>query len=416
MTPRRAAVLTAVGVVLLAGCTDGTRAGAGSTTPTASSAAASPGPLAADPDDAGVTPRTTALFRLAVSDAGVPGLVFQDPTDPSVLTDTRIGVGLDPAAAPVTPVDVESGNEIGSPVVGDDGSLTALAVLNGDQAFGLHVLRLAADGSQTATRVPDAGIGTLGYATTDGVADDGTTAVVASTDRSTDDPSAVDRVVVTTIDLAAARVTGRATADLGTDGPVDPRAVRIGPDGSVTVLVAPAPDATTTTGASLVRFGPGGADPQVVELDPTSRFDTSQLDLTADGTAVVSLQLAGSRLSTRVLTVAPGSDEVVPVADLADTAVAALVTGPAGWAHLQVTRYTDGRDAVLVLPLHLPDGETADPVELCADRADESGSGDPGGGEPDAVLGLARSGPGSTLLAWANCGPQGGRLVVLTPR
>lgn len=409
MSARRAVVLTAVGALLLAGCTDD----AGSLAdPAASTAAPSPGPLVALPDGAPAAPRTTALYRLGVADAGVPAVVFEDPTDTGVLTGTRIGLGADPAAAPVTPADVESGNLIGSLVVGDDGSLTALAVLNGEEDYGLHVLRVGADGSQTATRVPDAGIGTLTYATTDAVSDDGTTAVVASNDRSTDDPAAVDRVVVTTVDLATARVTGRAAADLGTDDAVDPRAVRIGPDGAVTVLVGPASGAAVTTGASLVRFGPGGTDPRVVELDRTSRFDTSRLDLAPDGTAVVSLQPAGRRLSTRVLAVTPGSDQVAPVADLADTSVATLVTGPAGWVHLQATRYTDCRSSRVVLPLDLADGDPADPVELCADRAGEPADG-AGDGVPDAVLGLTRSGSGSTLLAWVTCAQGDGRLVVL---
>ncbi len=69
-----------------------------------------------------VTLPTTAVYRLGVSDAGSPAVVYDHRQAGDTLPAPRLGLGPDPAAVPVTPTDVETGNEIGSLVVGADGS------------------------------------------------------------------------------------------------------------------------------------------------------------------------------------------------------------------------------------------------------------------------------------------------------
>ena len=131
-----------------AACTTG-----GTSAPTAApttTAAPAPGPLVVDPDrpdGSGPLP-TATVYRIGVGADGTPAVVFQDPAVEDSLTATRIGVGSDPADwSPAAPADVESGNAVGELSVGPDGSVTALAVLNGAQAFGLHVLRVGPDGA-----------------------------------------------------------------------------------------------------------------------------------------------------------------------------------------------------------------------------------------------------------------------------
>ena len=383
-----------------AACTTG-----GTSAPTAApttTAAPAPGPLVVDPDrpdGSGPLP-TATVYRIGVGADGTPAVVFQDPAVEDSLTATRIGVGADPADwSPAAPADVESGNAVGELSVGPDGSVTALAVLNGAQAFGLHVLRVGPDGAVTETPVPDARTRTFSYRTVDAVSDDGATAVVASTDPATADPAAVDQVTVLTVDLATATVTGRGVADLGTDLPPDLLDVGVGPDGAVTVLTGRAPDAAEVDGAELVRFSPGLQSSGTVVLDAGARSGTAHLDLAPDGTAVVSLQppSTSGQLATRVVTVAPGSTEVTPVADLDSIAVDELQAGPAGWVHLIATDYATSSPPEL-LPLDLDTGRAADPVELCD------------GAQP---FGLSRSADGARLLAWVACGQADTRLFVL---
>lgn len=395
-----AAIATALaGCTVLAGCTAPASTGEVTATP-----AADPGPLTATPaDGAGPVP-SLAVFEMAVSEGGVPAMLYDDQDADSPPSTARLGVGPDPGAwTPVSPADVESGLSIGRLVVGEDGAVTALAVLDTPDASGLHVLRVTPDGTQTATLVPDVRVGF--FAGVNGVSDDGTTAVLATVDRGAEGTGAADEITVVTVDLASATVTGRAVADLG-DGPSPTLApdqlpelldVGIGPDGAVSVLLGRDPRAAETDGAEVARFDSGLQHTGTVVVDAAAGFAATTMDLAPDGTAVIAFRPdLGGDLATRVVALAAGSTEVVPLADLAGVAVDELVAAPDGWVHLAGTDY--GTNEPVLLPLDLASGATADPVPLC---------------EGGTVFRLARSGVGGTVLAWVAC-PDDTRLFVLS--